>query len=117
MTLITLTGLTGIGRHGVLAHEREFGQPFEVDVTCRIERPSRADDLATTLDYGELSAAITAEITGEPVDLIETLAERIAALCLSRDLVREVTVCVRKPRAPLPVPGDVAVTIRRSREP
>ncbi len=117
MTLISLAGITGFGHHGVLDFERKLGQPFEVDVSCLIDRPSAADDLATTLDYGSLSAAIVADIEGEPFDLIETLAERIAANCLRRELVREVTVTVHKPRAPLPVVAQVSVTITRRREP
>ena len=55
-------------------------------------------------------------VTGEPVDLIETLAERIAATCLSRPLVSAVEVTVHKPQARMPVElADVAVTITRRR--
>lgn len=115
MTVITLTGITGFGRHGVLDFERELGQPFVVDVECLIIRPSREDDLATTLDYGGLTSEVLAQIEGEPHRLIETLAERIADNCLAHDLVQEVTVKVHKPRAPLPAVADVAVTITRGR--
>lgn len=115
--MINLTGVTGMGRHGVLDFERRVGQPFVVDVSCRIDRPSLDDDLETTLDYGGLSREIAAIIEGEPFDLIETLAERIASSCLSHDIVSEVTVTVHKPRAPLPVAAAVSVSITRSRQP
>lgn len=115
MTVITLRGVTGMGRHGVAQFEREVGQPFVVDVSCRIDRPGAEDDLATTLDYGGLSAEVLAHIEGESFDLIETLAERIAASCLDHAIVNEVTVTVHKPRAPLPVAADVSVSVTRRR--
>ena len=74
------------------------------------------DDLAATVDYGDLAAKVVAIIEGEPVNLIETLAHRIAELCLSEPLVDTVEVTVHKPQAPITVPfDDVSVTIIRSR--
>jgi 7,8-dihydroneopterin aldolase/epimerase/oxygenase len=55
-------------------------------------------------------------VEGEPVDLIETLAQRIADAVLAYPLVHVVAVTVHKPSAPITVPfADVSVTIRRSR--
>ena len=113
---ITLTGISAIGHHGVFDHERRDGQTFVVDAVLRVRRPALADDLATTVDYGSLGAAIVANIERDPVDLIESLAARIADELVGQALVREVTVTVHKPSAPMPVPfGDVAVTLTRSR--
>jgi dihydroneopterin aldolase len=120
---ISLLGLRAFGRHGVFDHERRDGQEFVVDAvlwldTQAIRAAAAADDLALTVDYGAVSARLAAIVSGEPVALIETLADRLASACLSADQsVREVEITVHKPQAPLPVPfRDVTVTIRRSRE-
>ena len=115
---VTLTGITAVGRHGVLDFEREQGQPFVVDVTCWIDlAPAAAhDDLNLTVDYGTLAQAIAADIEGDPLNLIEALADRIAVTCLRARSVRSVEVTVHKPQAPVPVEfADVAVTLTRSR--
>ncbi|NHF63829.1 dihydroneopterin aldolase [Microcella pacifica] len=115
---ITLSGVRARGHHGVLADERRDGQEFVVDValTLDLARAAASDDVADTVHYGELAEAIVAAIERDPVDLIETLAERIAALVLEHAAVHEVVVTVHKPHAPIRVPfDDVAVTITRSR--
>jgi 7,8-dihydroneopterin aldolase/epimerase/oxygenase len=116
---IALRGLRAHGRHGVFEHEREQGQTFLVDVVLGLDtRPAAAaDDLARTVDYGAVAARITAIVEGDPVDLIETLAQRIADACLADPAVEEVEVTVHKPEAPIPLPfADVTVTINRGRE-
>ena len=115
---VALRGLTGFGRHGVFAFEREQGQRFVADVVCHLDLgpAERSDDLQHTVDYGVLAADVVADIEGEPLDLIEALAGRIAATCLRRPAVRSVEVTVHKPDAPMPVTvADVAVTLRRSK--
>ena len=115
---IELRGLRGHGHHGVHAEERATGQPFLVDVTLWLDlsEAARSDDVVDTVHYGELAAAVVAVVEGEPVQLIETLAERVAATCLARDRVDRVRVTVHKPEAPIEVPfADVAVTIERGR--
>lgn len=115
---IALTGLRARGHHGVFERERTDGQEFVVDVVVRLPLgPAAAgDDLAATVDYGELAQAVVAAVGTDPVDLIETLAERIAAVALGYPAVRETTVTVHKPDAPIAVPfDDVAVTITRTR--
>jgi dihydroneopterin aldolase len=115
---IELRGLSGVGRHGVLAHERALGQRFVADVTLHLDTRDAAhhDDLDRTVDYGAVSAQVVALITGEPVDLVETLAQRIADAVLQAERVQAVDVSVHKPQAPLSVPfSDVVVTIHRER--
>jgi 7,8-dihydroneopterin aldolase/epimerase/oxygenase len=116
---IVLRGLRARGRHGCLPAERELGQEFMIDVTLGLDvRPAATDDdLLRTVDYGALADRLVAVVEGEPVNLIETLAERLAALCLDPPQVKEVEVTVHKPSAPMPHPfTDVAVTIQRSRQ-
>ena len=118
MDQIAITGLEVFAHHGVLPHERELGQRFVVDVVIGLDLATAAasDDVADTVDYGRLSADIAAVVGGEPAQLIETVAERVATRCLEDHRVAEVAVTVHKPMAPLPVLArEVAVTIRRSR--
>ncbi len=114
---IRLTGITAIGHHGVLDSERRNGQPFIVDIDLRLPLETRSDRLDDTVNYAVLAQEVVGEIEGEPVDLIETLAGRIADRCLPPDgPAQSVEVTVHKPHAPVGVPlSDVAVVVRRSR--
>lgn len=115
---IVLTGLTVFGRHGVYAHERENGQEFTIDVRLRmpLHEAAASDDVADTVHYGELAEKVAAVVAGEPLNLIETLAERIAAVALEDPRVRAATVTVHKPHAPIPLSfADVSVTVHRER--
>ena len=111
---ITLTGIQVSARHGVYAEEKVTPQLFVIDVTCSLAAPASADDLATTVDYAELSEQIAAAAAAGSVDLIETLAERVAAVCLAEPKIAEVEVTVHKPQASMPVVvTDICVTITR----
>lgn len=115
---LSLIGITATGRHGVEPLERERGQRFVVDVVLHLDvRPAAASDsLVDTVDYAVLSRRLAEVVEGEPVDLIETLAERLAAVCLRDGRVEAVDVSVHKPEAPLAVPcADVVVTVHRGR--
>lgn len=118
MDRISLTGIEVFGRHGVLPHEREYGQRFVVDAVLEVDLDdaSRSDDLVDTVDYGRLSGDIAAIVAGEPFDLIERLAGAVADRCLEDQRVQAVEVTVHKPAAPIPVVAhEVSVTLRRSR--
>ncbi|WP_432457672.1 2-amino-4-hydroxy-6-hydroxymethyldihydropteridine diphosphokinase [Cellulomonas iranensis] len=115
---IRLSGISATGYHGVFAHERREGQTFVADVVVHLDtrRAAAGDDLAHTVDYGEVAQLVAAVLSGEPADLIETVAERIAATVLARPHVQAVDVALHKPQAPITVPfGDVVVAIRRDR--
>ncbi|RDV43352.1 dihydroneopterin aldolase [Leifsonia sp. ku-ls] len=115
---IVLTGLRVRANHGVFDFERAEGQEFVVDVTAWLDLSVAAagDDLGATVHYGELAEEVVAAVERDPVDLIETVAERVAATVLAHEPVDAVEVTVHKPQAPITVPfGDVAVRILRSR--
>lgn len=117
---ITLTGVRAFGYHGVLAEERRDGQPFVVDVVLEVDvsRAAATDDLTQTLDYGTVAQTVVSLVEGEPCQLIETLAVRIADELLTAAQVTSVTVTVHKPQAPIPVEfADVAVSVTRMRQP
>ena len=117
---IELRGMRFEGRHGVLPEEAREAQPFVVDVVLEVDLApaGTADDLARTIDYGDVLRRARAIVEEGPhVALVETLAERIAADVLTAHAaVDAVTVRVRKPRAPLPgVFAWAGVEIRRER--
>lgn len=115
---IELRGLRVRGHHGVFDHERRDGQDFVVDLVVWLDlAPAAAsDDLADTLHYGELAQRVAAIVGGDPCDLIETVAGRVADDVLGDARVRAVEVTVHKPQAPIPLDfADVAVVLHRAR--
>jgi len=114
---ITLTGLELFGHHGVFAHEKRDGQRFVVDLTiwAELTQAVATDDLARTVDYGELARVAERVVTGPPRDLIEAVAGEIADEIMRDHPVHAVEVTIHKPSAPIPLTfADVSVTIRRS---
>jgi dihydroneopterin aldolase len=118
MDEIALTGLRANAHHGVFEHERRTGQVFIIDVIAYLPLAdaARTDDLDRTIHYGELAEQIVAAVERDPVDLIETVAERVAQVVLGHPAAQLVKVTVHKPSAPITVPfDDVSVTITRGR--
>jgi dihydroneopterin aldolase len=115
---LTLTGLRATAHHGVFDHERRDGQDFFIDLTVWLDIAAAAsgDELAKTVHYGVLAEEVVAAVERDPVDLIETVAERIAAVVLLHEAAEKVRVTLHKPSAPITVPfADVSITITRSR--
>lgn len=116
---IRLMGISAVGYHGVFEEEKREGQPFAVDVVLHVDAaaPAAADDLTQTVNYAEVADLVVGFIMGEPFDLIETLADRIARQLLeTQPLTDTVEVTVHKPQAPLPHEfHDVQVTVVRDR--
>ncbi len=115
---IELRGLRVLGTHGVLPEEHERAQPFEIDLDLEVDlQPAgRSDRLADTVDYGAVTAAVAAVVAGPHADLLEHLAERIAAVALAAGAphTAAVTVSVRKTRPPVPCElTSAGVTIHR----
>jgi dihydroneopterin aldolase len=114
---ITLTGVRAKGYHGVYEHERRTGQDFVVDATLFLDtaRAAETDEVTDTVHYGQVAERIVAVIEGQPVNLLERLAQLVADALLAEHGVRRVRVTVHKPEAPITVPfTDVSVTIERS---
>lgn len=115
---ITLTGVGSVGYHGVLDSEKQTGQPFFVDITMFTDfaKAAATDNVAHTVNYAEVAEVIREIVTGESLDLIETLAERIAAAVLEKFPLLAVELTVHKPKAPIEVTfADVSVTIFREK--
>lgn len=118
MDFITVTGVRAMGCHGVLEPEYHEPQPFMIDVELglALREAGTTDDLTQSVSYADIADHATALIQGPHVQLIETLAEKMATYCLTFDRVQQVKVTVHKPKAPLVVDfADVSVTVVRTR--
>jgi 7,8-dihydroneopterin aldolase/epimerase/oxygenase len=114
---IEVLGLRVVARHGVLPEERERAQPFEIDleIEADLSEAARHDDLSKTVDYGSVVEKVTELATTRSFELLEALADAIAASVLTDSRAEAVTVRVRKLRPPVAADlASVAVTIRRS---
>ena len=87
------------GYHGSRPEERTLGQRFVVDLEMGVDlaEAGRSDDLSRTVDYGELYRETRAVLEGEPLNLIEAVAERVAEKALAHERILSVRVRVRKP--------------------
>lgn len=115
---LTITGIEIEAHHGVFEHERRDGQTFVVDLTLTLDtRPAaQSDDLKDTVDYGSLVQQVVTSVASDPVDLIETVAQRVADVCLRDARVEQVEVRLHKPHAPIEATfADVVLTITRRR--
>lgn len=116
---IFLDRLSFYGYHGVNPEERQLGQRFLVSIALflDLEPAGRSDDLARTVNYAEVYRLARDIIEGPPVNLIETIAERITDAVLTYPQVQRVQVTIDKPWAPIKgmASGTVGVTITRSR--
>jgi 7,8-dihydroneopterin aldolase/epimerase/oxygenase len=115
---LAVYGIEAEGHHGVFDFEKRDGQIFKVDLVLGLDTgpAARSDDLQDTVNYGSLVGAVKKAVETDPVDLIETLAQRIADVCLTDGRVKWTEVTVHKPDAPIEATfSDVALTIVRSR--
>lgn len=115
---LAIRGIECFGHHGVFDFERREGQTFVIDLVLGLDTTPAAatDDLRETVHYGILVDSVKAAVETDPVDLIETLAQRIANVCLLDDRVEWTRVTVHKPDAPIDATfSDVALTITRKR--
>lgn len=119
MDKIYIRGLRVFAYHGVNPEEKEKGQPFELDVTLSLDlsRPGKTDDLRDTVNYSKVTKCVLRTMQTGKDDLIERAAARVAEAVLAEFPVQEVTVLLKKPRAPIAADFNyVAVEITRSRE-
>ncbi|MEJ7220662.1 dihydroneopterin aldolase [Staphylococcus gallinarum] len=102
---IFLNGLKFYGYHGALPAENEIGQIFIVDITLKVDlKPAgESDQVTDTVHYGEVFEDVKAIMKGEPVNLLEHLAERIAKRINSHyNRVMETKVRITKENPPIP---------------
>ena len=115
---LAVTGIECFAHHGVFDFEKRDGQIFVVDLVLGFDtRPAAAsDDLVDTVNYGSLALDVKAAVESDPVDLVETVVQRIADVCLLDTRVEWARVTLHKPDAPIDATySDVALTITRTR--
>lgn len=113
---IEIHGIAGFGYHGLFEHERKNGQSFSADVKLELKKKKvfKSDSIDDAVDYSKVINAVHEIIVGEPVNLIERVAELIAQALLKTFPIKSVEVIVHKSNAPVGVPvGDIAVRIKR----
>jgi dihydroneopterin aldolase len=118
---ISIKGLRVYGYHGVMEHERDEGQYFIVDATIKVdaERASSTDDISNTVSYAEIAQLIAENVRNNPVNLLETLSQRLAdeILFAASPWAQKVKVTVSKPDAPIDLYFDtVSVTAKAKRQ-
>ncbi len=118
---ISIRGLRVFAHHGVLEHEKAYGQDFFIDADVWVDAKAAAenDDLAQALNYAALADALVADTKSNTVDLLETLANRLLALTLDfgavdgAKAVKKAKITVHKPNAPIEHEfADVSVTVK-----
>ena len=120
MDYIHVNEMEFYGYHGALPEETKLGQRFRVTVSLAtdLSQAGRTDELEKTVNYAEVYTLCKSIVEGEPVKLIETVAERIAGGILEtfKEKVVGVRVVLVKPDPP--IPGhytSVSVDITRGR--
>jgi len=111
---LILSGLSAFGYHGNNPAERKLGQTFTADleVILDTQRAAASDRIDDTVSYPMLEKTVRSILESNPANLLETVAERIAAAILKQPRVIQVTVRVSK-RPPLPNLNAFTVEITR----
>ena len=117
---ISLVGITLYGYHGARPEERTLGQRFVVDVDLEadLRNAGATDDLDATVNYSEVYALVAELVEGEPVNLLETLGERIVRAVFERfPQVQRARVRIAKPGVAISgsILREAAVTLDRAR--
>lgn len=119
MDKIIMKNLGFYGYHGAISHENVLGQKFFLDVELSFDmsKAGVSDDVVDTVHYGEAYNTIKAIVEGAHLNLIETVAHRVAQALLNEfQLIEHVKIELRKPEAPVPGIYDYfAVVIERGR--
>ena len=112
--LILIEGLAVETVIGVFDWERQIKQRLLIDLELDtdIARAASTDDLQYTLDYKAISDAVIAFAENSDYQLIESLAEDLAAMILKDFSVSGLRLKISKPDA-VPQANNVAVKISR----
>ena len=118
---IQIKGLRVYGYHGVMEHERDEGQYFIIDATFKVDakRASSTDDISNTVSYAEIAQLIADNVRSNPVNLLETLSQRLAneVLFAASPWAKKVKITVSKPDAPIELYFDtISVTAKAKRQ-
>ncbi len=119
MDKIMARGLTFTACHGVLATEKVVPQTFKLDLDLFLDlrAAGMSDDLKDTVSYAEVFEQVRKIVENESYDLLEALAENIAASLLFCYPLQGVEITIYKPDAPVNgIFDNFAVNIQRFRK-
>lgn len=117
MTTIKINNAKFYAYHGVLDYEKQYGNLFEVDIVmqCDLSELKNSDDLHKTVNYLEVYNRVKDLFHKDKFHLIETMNQHICDMVLAEfKLVKEVTVKIRKPNAPLGIIDSVEIVNTKS---
>ena len=99
---------------GVAAWERKTQQDIQLDITIHHDqhKAGGSDDIRDTVDYKAVRDEVVELVEASAFQLLEALAQAVAACVLARPGVTAVDVTIDKPLA-LRFADSVAVTIHR----
>ena len=119
METIMIRGLRVYAYHGVKEEEKRKGQPFVLDIDVKADKKAacESDTIDDAINYSDVTKCVVATMLAEKTDLIERAAARVAQAILSAFPVDEVTVTLKKPRAPVGADFEyMAVSITRRKD-
>lgn len=101
MDKVFIKGLSIQTTIGFFQWEKEIKQTLVIDLAMGWNTANAAlnDELAKTLDYADISVAIERFANDNPVDLIETLAERLASYLMTQYHIPWLKLSIGKPGA------------------
>ena len=117
MTTIKINNAKFYAYHGVLDYEKQYGNLFEVDIVmqCDLSELNNSDDLHKTVNYLEVYNRVKELFHKDKFHLIETMNQHIFDMVLAEfKLVKEDTVKIRKPNAPLGIIDSVQIVNTKS---
>ena len=90
---LTLTALIG-----VYSHEKENPQPIRINLDLAVKENTTAneDRLAEVVSYEDIANGVRNLVASGHVNLVETLAQRIADMCFGHHRVQAVRVRIEK---------------------
>ena len=99
---------------GIFDWEREIKQTvtLDLDMASDVAKAAATDSIEDTLDYKAVAKRLIDFVSKSEYQLVETLAERVAAIVLEEFNVRWIRVRINKPGA-VRYAGDVGVIIER----
>lgn len=114
MDCIFIEGLKVFCNVGIYDYEKQKDQPLLIDCTIYYDnkKAGLTDNYDSVIDYAKLCAEIESLLQSEHIDLVETVAEKIATLVLGKYHVEKIEVKVNKPEA---VPNAKAIGVKIER--
>jgi dihydroneopterin aldolase len=113
---IDISDIRAYGKHGVLAHEQQYSQPYDLQLhlIADVGAAFVSDDVRDTLDYARLHGRVVRIVTERSFRLLERLGAEIVNDLMSDARVRSVVVRISKPK--LLGGATPSVTVSRHRD-